>query len=252
MGKNIEIGKRLLHRVARCCEILLLQARTGLLLIEILRVVDILRQIAKVAHIWVEVGTSREIEAHTYRHEQENQRQQRTVAVEGIGIDAVNDLECMAIDTILLWVEELRQIKQRESCGADYRKRCEQAKVLKQLGVDEDQTHERTDGGETAQEDRLDLIAEHAFWVAYIFIMCDDMEHITQCHTQHDGADSKCQKRELSLDEIHHRQAKHCAECHRQKQQRNGVVVAETEEDEDQHHDERTHYGVAQVGLGLP
>ena len=89
----------------------------------------------------------------------------------------------MAVDTVLLWVEELRQIEQRESCGADNGKRCEQAKVLKQLSVDEDQTHERADGGETAQEDRLDLVAEHALWVAYIFIMCDDMEHIAQCHT---------------------------------------------------------------------
>ena len=66
--------------------------------------------------------------------------------------------------------------------------------------------------------------------------MGQDMEHVTHCHTEDDGADTEGEERELPFDEIHHRQAEERAEDYRKEEQRQCVPV--TIADEDEEHDE--------------
>ena len=61
------------------------------------------------------------------------------------------------------------------------------------------------------------------------------MEYITQCYTENDTSNTKCQQRELSLQPIHHGQAEERSESNRQQEQRNGVPITETYKKEHQH-----------------
>ena len=64
------------------------------------------------------------------------------------------------------------------------------------------------------------------------------MEHITQSHTQDNGTNTQRQQRELTTNEIHHRQSEECTKKYGQQQQRQGIPVAETDHDKQQYQDQ--------------
>ena len=61
---------------------------------------------------------------------------------------------------VLLATQHLWQVNQREQCCADDSKGSEQTEILQQGGIDEDESCERADRRDTAQQDRLYLVAQ--------------------------------------------------------------------------------------------
>ena len=200
-------------------------------------------------HIGIKPGASYNVERDTYHYGSKYHEQQRLLAVERITIDTVYDGKCAAVHLILLRIQELRQINEAESRSTHNGKSSKQSKVLQQFRPDEDKPHKRTDSGKASQADRLDLVAQHLFRIADIFIVRHDVQHITECHPQHNRPDTKCQQRELPLNKIHGGKPEKRAEHYRQQQQRYSVVIAEADEDKEQNQYQRTGNSPFQIGL---
>ena len=252
LGHEREVLDGLLHRCTTGSKVLVTVARIGLLTHQCLGLGKVLGPIAQIAHVGIEIRTSNEIISYANDGQHSDDSQQGFVAVDGIGIDAVDHLERMTVQLVLPFVEERWQERQREHRSTHDGKGGKQAEVLQQVRLDKDQTQERTDGGDAAHQDGLHLVLEHLYRVAHVLVVGDDVQHVAQGHTQHDGADAQGKQRELSLDEVHHRQAEHRAEGDGQQQERDGVPVAEAQEDDQQHDDQRPHDVVLDVLLQRP
>ena len=142
------------------------------------------------------------------------------------------------VDLVLLELHEVGQIDEGKDGGAHDGESCEESEVLQEVGLDEDESHEGTDGGEAAQKDGFGLVTQHHLGVCHIFIMCEDMEHVAHRHTEHHGAYAEGEQRELSLDEVHHGESEEGAEGYGEYEQGDGVPVAHTDEEHHEDYDE--------------
>ena len=82
---------------------------------------------------------------------------------------------------------------QAEEGGAEDGEGCKETEVLQQVGLDEDQSCEGTDGRQTAEPDGFHLVAQQTGSVADILEVGQHVEHIAQSDTEHDTADAQSQ-----------------------------------------------------------
>ena len=204
MIEDGEVLYRFLHRLALACEIFCLVACICLVAKKLFRVFCHILQISQIMHVSVETCTSYEICSNTNDNHQDNYSQQWLLLVKRIIIYLVNEPEPLRIFFIfyfifIIYFQHLRQIDEREHRSTQYRKSGKESEVLQEVCLNEYQSCEGTDGSETSQPYRFYLVTKHLFAIAYVFMVCKDVENITKCNAKNDSSDGKCQQRELTL-----------------------------------------------------
>ena len=82
-------------------------------------------------------------------------------------------------------MQQLWKVGKAEQRGSYDGKGSKQTEILQEVGIDEDQAGKGSDGGQTAQEDGLDLVAQQLVGVVDVFRVGQHMEHVAQRHAQH-------------------------------------------------------------------
>ena len=142
------------------------------------RIFRVRRKIAKVAHVGIEVGTLDGVGGNENDNDNENNNQKGLLCVDGVVIELIYHGEGTLVNLVALQLHEVRQIDEREYRRADDCKGGEEAEVLQQVGLDEDKSHEGTDGGDTSQQHRHCLVADNLLGIAGVFVVNDDMQHV--------------------------------------------------------------------------